>query len=111
MSEEDKTALTDYHWPGNVRELKNVIERSIVLASSNRLAIILPNDDGRIDSIPDPSLRHFSDLPTMEEMQRRYIKFVADKTRGKIGGPGSMAEILGMKRTTLQSRMKKLGIS
>ena len=110
LGDDDKMTLTSYHWPGNVRELKNVIERSIVLASSNRLAIVLPNDDGRIDTIPDPSLRHFSDLPTMEEMQRRYIKFVADKTQGKIGGPGSMAEILGMKRTTLQSRMKKLGI-
>jgi transcriptional regulator with GAF, ATPase, and Fis domain len=110
LSDDDKAALADYHWPGNVRELKNVIERSIVLAANERLAIALPNSDGKLESIPDPSLRHFTDLPTMEEMQRRYIKYVADQTGGKIGGPGSMADILGMKRTTLQSRMKKLGI-
>ena len=110
LTETDKARLAGYHWPGNVRELKNVVERSVVLASNDRLAIVLPNQNQTAERVLDPSLRHFSDLPTMEEMQRRYIRYVADKAEGKIGGPGSMADILGMKRTTLQSRMKKLGI-
>jgi transcriptional regulator with GAF, ATPase, and Fis domain len=53
----------------------------------------------------------FSDLPTMNEMQRRYLNYVFKKTGGLIGGPGGAAEILGMKRTTVNSRKKKLGIS
>jgi transcriptional regulator with GAF, ATPase, and Fis domain len=47
----------------------------------------------------------------MDEVQRRYIKRVLEITRGRIGGPGGAAEVLGMKRTTLQARMRKLGIT
>ncbi|OQC23411.1 MAG: Formate hydrogenlyase transcriptional activator [Deltaproteobacteria bacterium ADurb.Bin072] len=47
----------------------------------------------------------------MDDLQRRYISHVLDLTGGRIGGPGGAAEVLGMKRTTLQARMKKLGIS
>jgi transcriptional regulator with GAF, ATPase, and Fis domain len=47
---------------------------------------------------------------TLDEMQRRYIRQVLEKTGGKIGGPGGAAEVLGMKRTTLSDRMKKLGL-
>jgi len=110
LTDDDKAKLKSYHWPGNVRELKNVIERSIVLATDERLAIVIPDDNLEKESLHDSSPGHFSDLPTMEEMQRRYITYVAGKTNGKLGGPGSMADILGMKRTTLQSRIKKLGI-
>jgi transcriptional regulator with GAF, ATPase, and Fis domain len=52
----------------------------------------------------------FSDFPTLDEMQRRYIQQVLEETGGKIGGPGGAAEILGMKRTTLNDRMRKLGL-
>ena len=52
----------------------------------------------------------FTGLPTQEEMQRRYIEFILEKTNGRIGGSGGAAEILGMKRTSLNSRMKKLGM-
>ena len=51
-----------------------------------------------------------SDYPTLDEMQRRYIQQVLEKTKGKIGGSGGAAEILGMKRTTLNDRMRKLGL-
>ncbi|MCK5783716.1 MAG: hypothetical protein KAH06_04675, partial [Desulfobacterales bacterium] len=53
---------------------------------------------------------HFDDLPTLDEIQRRYITFTLEKTGGKLSGPGGATEILGMKRTSLYNRMKKLGI-
>jgi transcriptional regulator with GAF, ATPase, and Fis domain len=88
-----------------VRELKNVMERTAILSSADRLSLILPVSSG---SSEEPS---FSDNPTMDDLQRRYITHVLGLTGGRIGGPGGAAKILGMKRTTLQARMRKLGIS
>ncbi len=101
----DKDRLLAYDWPGNVRELKNVIERAVLLSTGEDLGLNLPR--GR--PIPPPGLT--TDGPTLDEMQRRYILHVINLTNGKIGGPGGAAEILGMKRTSLINRMKKLGIS
>jgi transcriptional regulator with PAS, ATPase and Fis domain len=106
LMEEDEQALLSYSWPGNVRELKNVMERSAILSSQDRLQLNLPasseNSNGGVSS--------FSDNPTLDELQRRYISHVISLTDGRIGGTGGAAEVLGMKRTTLQARMKKLGI-
>jgi transcriptional regulator with GAF, ATPase, and Fis domain len=100
----EKAELLAYHWPGNVRELQNIIERAVLLAEEDAMGLNLPNRT-------EPASNHpFTGTPTMEELQRRYIKFVLEKTAGRIGGPGGAAEILGMKRTTLYTRMKKLGI-
>ena len=52
----------------------------------------------------------FYDYPTLDEIQRGYIREVLEKTGGKIGGPGGAADLFGIKRTTLQNRMKKLGL-
>ena len=101
---EDLEKLKSYHWPGNVRELKNVIER----------AVLLWNDDGRglnlNIELRDPSVVQdlFLDTPTLDELQRRYIKHVLGLTGNRVGGPGGAAQILGMKRTSLNSRMKQL---
>ena len=100
---EDKAALREYHWPGNVRELKNVIERAVLLSSGDTPELKLPM--GVKHDLPD----QFTDEPTLEELQRRYIKYILDETGGRISGPGGAAEILGIKRTTLYSRMRKLG--
>jgi transcriptional regulator with GAF, ATPase, and Fis domain/tetratricopeptide (TPR) repeat protein len=104
MTGEDVKALMAYSWPGNVRELKNVIERCAILSSKDRLQFHLPSSAGPIS---DPA---FAGTPSMDELQRRYILHVLDLAHGRIGGPGGAAEILGMKRTTLQARMRKLGI-
>jgi len=102
---EDETRLLEYHWPGNIRELQNIIERAVILSRDEDLFIDLPVEKAI-------STRQFySDYPSMDELQRRYIRFAVEKTGGKIGGPGGAAELLGIKRTTLQKRMKKLGIS
>lgn len=105
LSKNDREKLMTYDWPGNVRELKNVIERMVLLSNGDDLGLNLPH--GR--SSPPPGLT--ADGPTLDDMQRRYIQHVINLTGGKIGGPGGAAEILGMKRTSLINRMKKLGIS
>ena len=102
LSSEEKEELLAYRWPGNVRELKNIIERAVLLAEEQVIGLNLPNKTEPLSNHP------FDAMPTMEDLQRRYIKFVLERTGGRIGGPGGAAEILGMKRTTLYTRMKKL---
>jgi transcriptional regulator of acetoin/glycerol metabolism len=105
LTPEQEAMLLDYHWPGNIRELQNIIERAIILSIDENLAIDLPHKK----AIGIRQL--YGDYPSMDELQRRYIRYALEKTGGKIGGPGGTAELLGMKRTTLQKRMKKLDIS
>jgi transcriptional regulator with GAF, ATPase, and Fis domain len=104
LGAEDRKRLQAYQWPGNVRELKNVIERSVLLSGEGEFEMNLPTPSGTEKDHP------FTDYPSMEELQRRYIQFIIDKTGGKIGGPDGAANLLGMKRTTLHARMKKLGL-
>lgn len=101
---EAENQLKKYDWPGNVRELENIIERAVLLSSGGRLEIDFSRSPGK--GMPDM----LQDLPTLDELQKRYIEYVFEKAGGKLGGPGSASEILGLKRTTLYARMKKLGI-
>ena len=103
LSPENEVELSGYHWPGNVRELKNVIERSVLLSVDDRLEF-------NLSSHPMPEGDPFSDIPTMQELQRRYIKFILERTGGRKGGVDGAAELLGMKRSTLYTRMIKLGL-
>ncbi|PIP38598.1 MAG: hypothetical protein COX19_11755 [Desulfobacterales bacterium CG23_combo_of_CG06-09_8_20_14_all_51_8] len=104
LDPETEASLKKYHWPGNIRELENVIERAVLLSSGNYLEIDLAVA-GKAQSNDA-----FSDHPTIDELQKRYIHYILDKTGGKISGPGGASEILGLKRTTLMMRMQKLGI-
>ncbi|HVN70845.1 MAG TPA: sigma 54-interacting transcriptional regulator, partial [Desulfomonilia bacterium] len=105
LSRKDSSMLMKYTWPGNVRELQNVIERAIILAKGNELQIPL------FPSGPHAGTKGtFDDLPKLDELQCRYIKHVFEYTKGRVSGPGGAAEILGMKRTSLYSRMKALGM-
>jgi transcriptional regulator with GAF, ATPase, and Fis domain/tetratricopeptide (TPR) repeat protein len=105
LTTEDETLLSGYPWPGNVRELRNVMERAVLLSTGGRLELILP---GRPAAPPvDP----FSDMPTLDELQRRYIRHVLEKTNGHVGGAEGASGILGMKRTSLYTRMKALGLT
>jgi len=106
LSPGDTTKLLKYAWPGNVRELQNVIERAIIVSGSGELQLGL--------SLTEPQKKSadlFDDKPTLDEMQRRYIKHILEVTNNRISGPAGAAEILGMKRTSLYSRMRTLGIS
>ena len=101
---EEMEALTRYHWPGNVRELENLIERAVILARGPALHVPLPEDRLSAEAgTPSPV--------TLEAAERDHILRALRGTNWVIAGPHGAAARLGMKRTTLQSRMAKLGIS
>ncbi len=96
-------ALTNWEWPGNVRELENLIERSVILSEGPALnAPLAELGGGRKDEETDG---------TLEGLERQYIIRVLRETGGVIAGPQGAAMRLGMKRTTLQSRILRMGIS
>jgi transcriptional regulator with GAF, ATPase, and Fis domain len=102
----DSRAMDDliaYEWPGNVRELANVLERAVILCRSH----LLERTHLALPSAPQP---RNDDLTTLEEAERRHILKALDKTGGVLGGPNGAARLLGLNRSTLWSRMKKLGI-
>jgi formate hydrogenlyase transcriptional activator len=101
---EEMEALTRYHWPGNVRELENLIERAVILSRGPALHVPLPDD--HLSS--DTTRSHPS---TLEAAEREHILRALRETKWVIAGPSGTAARLGMKRTTLQSRMAKLGIT
>ncbi|MBC2709811.1 MAG: sigma 54-interacting transcriptional regulator [Desulfosarcina sp.] len=92
--------LQCYAWPGNIRELRNLIERALIVTSGRTLEVSLPR--GAVAEFPE-------DL-NLEETQRRHITRVLQKTGWRLSGRDGAAEVLGLKRTTLQSTMKRLGI-
>ena len=96
-------ALTNYEWPGNIRELQNVIERSVVLSPGRVLQIAIPE----IAKLSPPSLR---DSRQEEDAERKRILRALRESDGKVAGANGAAARLGLRRTTLQSRMKKLSI-
>jgi len=93
-------AMQRYPWPGNARQLRNIVEHTMITSSGGKLHLYPP------DQAP-------GDFPTsgsLEEAERKHILGVLVKTAWRIAGTGGAAEILGMKRTTLLSKIKKLGI-
>ena len=105
-------ALIEYHWPGNVRELENFIERSVILSHGAELQIPLAELRGRLNLpatvSPDASS---AGIATLEHAEREHIIRALREAEWIVGGPNGAANRLGMKRTTLQSRIKKLGIA
>jgi len=101
-------ALVDYHWPGNVRELENFIERAVILSRGSELEIPLSEfkQQTKAASADVPN-----SLSTLEDAEREHILRALSETNWVIGGAVGAAARLGMKRTTLQSRMRKLGIA
>ena len=97
-------ALTNYDWPGNIRELQNVIERSVILSPGRVLQIALPE----IDEILLPASARTPRLD--ESAERERILGALRECDGRVSGPNGAAARLGLRRTTLQSRMKKLNI-
>jgi len=96
-------ALQAYHWPGNVRELRNTIERSMILSDGPTLRIVLP-EAFRGDSVEERVL-------TLEETERKHVLGVLERTGWRVSGPHGAARLLGVKPTTLEYRMKKLGVA
>lgn len=97
-------ALEDYSWPGNIRELQHVIERAVILSQDTRLEI---GDWFQILS-PDPPTASTS---TLEEAERAHIVSALERTDWRVRGERGAAALLGLKPTTLESKMKKLGLT
>lgn len=112
LSEGDMRRLSAYDWPGNVRELQNVIERGIILARHGRLTIDLPGAERRV-AVPAAPVA--ASLPETEEERRARLRDsilrALEAAGGKVSGAGGAAERLGLKPTTLASRMKAMGIA
>ena len=95
--------LQGYEWPGNVRELENIIERAMVISVENKLEL----GDWFLRTI---STTPESETQTLQEIEKQHILKVLHSTMWRVSGFGGAAEILGLNPTTLESRMKKLGI-
>ena len=106
VSEEFMEALVLHSWPGNVRELQNFIERSVILSTGAMLhgSMHELNDRTKSDSRSSESV-------TLEQAERSHILRILQQTEGVVGGPSGAAVRLGVKRTTLIARMKRLGIN
>jgi formate hydrogenlyase transcriptional activator len=102
---ETMRALAVYTWPGNIRELQNLIERAVILTSGSVLSV--PLDDLQNRTIPNPAKFEFQ---TIAETERALILETLKNTKWVIAGPNGAAERLGINRSTLQFRMKKLGL-
>lgn len=107
--------LMDRPWPGNIRELQGVLERAVVLERWPEDALPA-SGHGALPDAPPPATEPailadaMVTFPTAEALLQKYIRRVLDKTGGKIYGPDGAAAILGMNKSTLYARMKKMGI-
>ena len=105
IPKETMAALVSYNWPGNIRELQNLVERGVILSRGSTLEIPLTELE-RARRVANQS----NGASTLESVERDHILRVLSETRWVIGGPGGAAARLGMNRTTLNHRMRKLGI-
>ncbi len=93
-------ALRHYPWPGNIRELRNAVERGMILSNGSTLVVDLPD---QVAALPPTSMSH-------EDMERTHIRAVLESTGWRVRGRQGAAELLHLKPSTLESKMKKLGI-
>jgi chemotaxis protein methyltransferase CheR len=95
-------SLQDYQWPGNVRELENVLERAVINSSGPKLRLV--------DELKKPHTDLATTQKTLEAVERDHIVRVLEQTNWKVSGKNGAAEILGLNRSTLRARIRKLGI-
>jgi len=112
---ETMEALTRYEWPGNIRELQNLIERAVILSRGSTLDVPVSAVEHADASAAARAADVFTDarsakVDTLEHVDRRHIISALERSNWVIAGPAGAAARLGMKRSTLQFRMRKLGI-
>jgi formate hydrogenlyase transcriptional activator len=115
ISTETMDALTQYDWPGNIRELQNLIERAVILTKGSTLDVPVAALNGRRSTslavTTSGATRNASPAEeTLQEADRRHIIAALERTNWVLAGPNGAAAQLGIKRSTLQFRMRKLGI-
>jgi transcriptional regulator with GAF, ATPase, and Fis domain len=96
--------LEDYHWPGNIRELQNVIQRAVILCGAETLAVEEAWFRSTSESLSEPQQR-------LSSWEKEHIEAALAECRGRISGPNGAARKLGIPRTTLESRIKRLRIN
>lgn len=106
VPKETMAALVNYQWPGNIRELQNLIERGVILSRGSSLEIPL----GEL-KLSSRSSNQVNGSTTLESVERQHILRVLGESGWVIGGPAGAAARLGMNRTTLNNRLRKLGIT
>jgi formate hydrogenlyase transcriptional activator len=109
-------ALSRYHWPGNVRELQNVIERAVIISTGPALSVDVadlkfPKAGPPVEKPMSPKPRNGALQSVLEETERQQILKALKESDWVVAGPQGAAAFLGMNRSTLQVRMRKLGIS
>jgi formate hydrogenlyase transcriptional activator len=104
IPKEAMEALTNAPWPGNIRELENFIERAVILTPGSELRVPLKE-------LKRPCVAGTTSGSTFEDAERQAIIEALKAAAGKISGPGGAAERLRLKRTTLQNKMRKLGVA
>jgi transcriptional regulator with GAF, ATPase, and Fis domain len=102
IAKESLSELQQYPWPGNVRELRNVVERAVIVTNSRHLVLLPPQLGNR--PVPQAAM-------TLHALECEHIRSVLESTHWRVRGVGGAAERLGLKPTTLESRMAKLGIT
>jgi formate hydrogenlyase transcriptional activator len=113
---ETMKALVRYDWPGNIRELQNVIERAVILSPGPALKVSLADLKSRVEPVTVKRLEapraveNGNIQNVLDETERAQILRALDQSQGVVSGPEGAAARLGMKRSTLQFRMQKLGI-
>jgi transcriptional regulator with GAF, ATPase, and Fis domain len=111
LTEAEAAALQRYDWPGNVRELQNTIERAVITAKQGRLGLHIPRDDRRAAiSKRTDTTRGLLTEQAIRRLELDNLRAALDLAHGKIYGAGGAAELLGMKPTTLASRLQRLGL-
>jgi formate hydrogenlyase transcriptional activator len=104
-------SLVRYHWPGNIRELQNVIERAVIVTNGPVLKVATGELKIRPAEAPVRSSDDKNDMrQVLEETERKQILKALEEANWVVAGPNGAAEKLGMKRSTLQARMQKLGV-
>lgn len=107
IASETMRALAAYHWPGNIRELQNLIERAVILSTGPVLRVA----SSELKKQGTNGHGAVAKLDTLEEAERKHILAVLEDANWVLGGPNGAATRLGLKRSTLQFRMRKLGLS
>ena len=125
--------MLNYSWPGNIREMENMVQKAILFSEGEKVRVEIPgsenkaervhtavhNTDIRVSEHEETEMRELFDdefmsnveLLTLDAMESKYIEAVLRQCGGKVSGKGGAAEKLGLKRTTLISKMKKLGVN
>ncbi|MBF0275847.1 MAG: sigma 54-interacting transcriptional regulator [Nitrospinae bacterium] len=114
LKEREISRLKRYHWPGNIRELQNIMERALILSGGKNLVIQVNDREDTVTkeevSVCDETEKTVHNYDELRELEKKMLIKTLKKTNGKVSGYGSASQLLGIKSTTLESKLKALNI-